>query len=268
MIKTGNRLFLSEEKSMRYMNIKKIVFIIVIALCLSGCSKSGTPSGGTSGVSGSGDGGYNGGPDGEGGGDNRSSTIGLSGYVDSGENALDKDTKEMMNFSHGYDSLSMRLENNGEEPIMLTEAYIEVTDYRPLEEDGYVLYRMGDGDTFDSILALHAMVDSYTASYPAAQVVVDESGDIDYESVKKDGGDSVPHMEIDASNGKNIICRVDFLKPGIYTYKLCIKFLYENGGEGYVSSDEIISLYDADPDSIDRADEEFYENEDYYIQFI
>ncbi len=250
---------------MKFTFIKKIVFIIVIVLCISGCSNSETPPGETSG---SGAEEHFDGPDGEGEGNNSASAIGLSGYVDSGENALDKKSKETINFSHGHDYLWMRLENNREEPIILTEAYIEVTGYRSLERDGYVLFRMGDGDTFDPILALYAAVKPFTGSYPAVQAAADESGHIDSKGVKKGGGDSVLHTEIDATNGKDIICEVEFLKPGIYTYRLCIKFLYENGGSDVVSSDEMTSLFDDDEDSIDRAEEEFYEKDDYYLQFI
>ena len=34
-----------------------------------------------------------------------------------------------------------------------------------------------------------------------------------------------------------------------------------------MESREITTLYDNDSDSIDRADEEFYENEEYYMEY-
>lgn len=191
----------------------------------------------------------------------------LTGYVDTREFALEKTTLESMTFSRGDDDLWMYLDNYSEQPIIITGAYIKVINYKPLEPDGYVLFRKGDGDTFDQILGLYAKVDSAPGQYPAVQVDVDEYGSIDYDSLYEDGGDSVPHIGIISSNGKNILCEVVFSDPGIYTYQLCIQYLYNNE-EQEVESGEITSLYDNDSDSIERADEEFYENEEYYMEYI
>ena len=193
--------------------------------------------------------------------------IRLGGHVETGEFVIDRNTLETMYFSNGDDMLVMSLDNYSEEPIIITGAYVEVTDYKPLEEDGYALYRMGDGDLFDSVLGLYAEVDSFPGRFPAVQAEVDEYGNLDYDSLSQNGGDSVPHIEINANDGKNIICGVRFLSPGIYTYQVCIKYLYGNE-ENVVDTGEIESLYDNDPYSIERAEEEYYDKQDYYLQYI
>ena len=164
----------------------------------------------------------------------------------------------------------MTFENNSSDSIHITGAHVVVHDYKSLDSDGYVTFRTGDGDTFDPFFTLYAPIvgidETYRLplQYEAHRAELNEYGELIDENNKKD---PVFNTDVDAADSVNIRFFVGFDKPGIYTYEIVFDYVY-NGYTDEKTAGINTVLYDDDEEASDRAEEEFYENEDYYLDAI